>query len=258
MTKLTFVSVAFACLASVAQAQSIVIDTGNGGDGAAIRIPGLTVNSGTGGGGATVNIGGGAGGTGGTGGEAPAVNIGTGGQGATVNIGTGGEVPAVNIGGGAAGEGAGLSVSGGNVNLTGVRVEQNGSVTMGEAFDQEAFVRTMQASGGAVNLLIHFEFNSDQLTEAGKAQVERVADALWDLDDDAVIVVEGHTDSVGSDEYNLDLSNRRARTVMAALMIDHDVAQKLVQSGKGEAEPIASNETDEGRALNRRVTFIRK
>lgn len=207
MIKTFVISVALTCVSMIANAQSVSIDAGIGGNGASIQIPGLSINSGAGGDGASIVIDGGA--------------------------------------------AAGTPPSD-------IRLEGNGSLTMGDGFDTEAFIKAMETSGGAVNLLIHFEFGSDRLTEKGKEQVEQVADALWDLEDDAVIVVEGHTDSVGSDADNLDLSNRRARTVMAALMIDHGVEQALEQSGKGESAPIASNETDEGRALNRRVTFIRK
>lgn len=68
-----------------------------------------------------------------------------------------------------------------------------------------------------------------------------------------VIDVYGHTDSTGSDQYNLDLSNRRA-TAVATVLANQGVDQRRFYiTGKGKAEPIASNATESGRAQNRRV-----
>ena len=67
------------------------------------------------------------------------------------------------------------------------------------------------------------------------------------------IKVIGHTDSVGSDEYNQALSERRASSVAAYLLSQGLAPNKLTSEGKGESQPVADNETDEGRAKNRRV-----
>ena len=67
--------------------------------------------------------------------------------------------------------------------------------------------------------------------------------------------VGGHTDSQGSDEFNLDLSQQRANSVRDAL-IQSGVSQDAIDAtGFGETQPIATNETEEGRAQNRRTTF---
>ena len=67
------------------------------------------------------------------------------------------------------------------------------------------------------------------------------------------ITIVGHTDSRGSDEYNLKLSEGRAVSVMRAL-IDRGIApERLKAEGRGETQPVASNETEEGRAENRRI-----
>ncbi|MBP1685960.1 MAG: glycine zipper protein, partial [Deltaproteobacteria bacterium] len=67
------------------------------------------------------------------------------------------------------------------------------------------------------------------------------------------IIVEGHTDSVGSDHYNLGLSRRRADTVRRYL-VDHGIAaSRITADGMGESKPVASNDTADGRAQNRRV-----
>jgi outer membrane protein OmpA-like peptidoglycan-associated protein len=65
--------------------------------------------------------------------------------------------------------------------------------------------------------------------------------------------VHGHTDSVGSDAYNMGLSERRARTVADQLIAQGVAAEKVSIEGFGESKPVASNDTEEGRASNRRV-----
>ncbi len=70
------------------------------------------------------------------------------------------------------------------------------------------------------------------------------------------LLVEGFTDSVGSDAYNLDLSERRANAVRSALTAGGVEAERVQVRGYGEAYPIASNNTPEGRQLNRRVEII--
>jgi OmpA-OmpF porin, OOP family len=70
------------------------------------------------------------------------------------------------------------------------------------------------------------------------------------------VMVEGHTDWIGTDAYNQGLSERRANSVMNYL-VDHGVdASRLSTAGYGESRPIASNQTREGRALNRRVELL--
>ena len=71
------------------------------------------------------------------------------------------------------------------------------------------------------------------------------------------VAIEGHTDADGSDAYNLDLSDRRAKSVVAWLVAKGIDAGRLQGEGKGEAAPVASNATADGKALNRRVE-IRK
>ncbi|MNL60740.1 Outer membrane porin F precursor [compost metagenome] len=74
------------------------------------------------------------------------------------------------------------------------------------------------------------------------------------LDADVVsIKVIGHTDSVGSDSYNQGLSERRASSVAEYVLSQGVAPNKLTSEGKGESQPVADNETEEGRAKNRRV-----
>ncbi|WP_281784592.1 OmpA family protein [Sinimarinibacterium flocculans] len=73
---------------------------------------------------------------------------------------------------------------------------------------------------------------------------------------DRSVVIEGHTDSVGEETYNLDLSQRRADTVRAYLMTQGIAAGRLAASGRGEGTPTASNDSASGRQQNRRVEVI--
>jgi OOP family OmpA-OmpF porin len=70
-------------------------------------------------------------------------------------------------------------------------------------------------------------------------------------------VVEGHTDSVGNDDYNLKLSQRRADSVRKYLVDKGVPAARLEAKGYGEAQPVADNKTADGRAQNRRVVLKR-
>ncbi|MES2984456.1 MAG: OmpA family protein [Pseudomonadota bacterium] len=112
--------------------------------------------------------------------------------------------------------------------------------------------------GKKVDLTVNFEFDSDKILAAGHGQVDEIAAALRSPQlAGAHIRVEGHTDAKGSDDYNKDLSYRRAVSVKRALSENYGIhSAVLTVAGFGEAQPVASNETDEGRALNRRVTLV--
>lgn len=73
---------------------------------------------------------------------------------------------------------------------------------------------------------------------------------------DRTVTIEGYTDSVGSEDYNLDLSQRRADSVRAFLVGQGIAANRLVTSGKGEDAPVASNDSAAGRQQNRRVEVV--
>jgi len=70
---------------------------------------------------------------------------------------------------------------------------------------------------------------------------------------DVNVEVAGHTDSVGTDEHNMDLSQRRAEAVRAYLIGKGISAERLVAKGYGESQPVADNDTEAGRFKNRRV-----
>ncbi|MBV4554176.1 OmpA family protein [Pseudomonas sp. SWRI102] len=97
-----------------------------------------------------------------------------------------------------------------------------------------------------------FDFDQSDLTAAARGQLDGLVAKLSHANVASIRVV-GHTDSVGTDTYNEGLSERRAGSVVEYLLTQGLAPDKLTSEGKGESEPVADNETDEGRAQNRRV-----
>lgn len=102
-----------------------------------------------------------------------------------------------------------------------------------------------------------FEFDSAELTETSAQILFKLAKALESIPEMRVVLV-GHTDSSGAFDYNLELSQQRADAVRTALLAEpYNVEpERMVALGVGPIAPVASNVSDEGRALNRRVEFI--
>ncbi|RMG26360.1 MAG: OmpA family protein [Bacteroidetes bacterium] len=102
---------------------------------------------------------------------------------------------------------------------------------------------------------VHFQLNSDQLNEEAKAALDQVAGMMKSCPS-IRLVVRGHADASGTDERNLILSVMRAYRVKYYLVYEHGLSQMRINSGGlGENQPVASNDTPEGRELNRRVDF---
>src|SRR3954463_10894106 len=99
---------------------------------------------------------------------------------------------------------------------------------------------------------ILFPFNSADVLPAGRENLRQLAQSLQRYPGTEVLVV-GHTDNVGSDAYNQTLSQRRADAAKAYLVSMGIPQERIRTAGRGESEPIASNETEEGRQQNRRV-----
>jgi outer membrane protein OmpA-like peptidoglycan-associated protein len=105
---------------------------------------------------------------------------------------------------------------------------------------------------------IYFDFGSDKMKPESETVLKEIAAALehnasWNLR------VEGHTDNVGGDTYNMDLSQRRAAAVKQALVTRHGIGEsRLDPQGFGATRPKESNDTVAGRARNRRVELVRK
>jgi outer membrane protein OmpA-like peptidoglycan-associated protein len=99
---------------------------------------------------------------------------------------------------------------------------------------------------------ITFAYNSDAVQPQFERTLGQVADVLHQYDRTYVDVY-GHTDSTGSESYNQDLSERRAISVADFLTRDGVQSARIGTRGFGETQPVASNDTEEGRAQNRRV-----
>ncbi len=123
----------------------------------------------------------------------------------------------------------------------------------GQHIEQE-----LKQKGQAEVYGIYFDFASDKIKPESEPVLREIADALkhnptWKLR------VEGHTDNIGGDEYNLDLSQRRAEAVKSALVTRYHIAsERLTPKGFGATRPKETNDTLAGRARNRRVELVRE
>lgn len=98
-----------------------------------------------------------------------------------------------------------------------------------------------------------FDFDRSVIKPEGRARLTEFAASVRGVTADVIIVI-GHTDSIGSDAYNMRLGQRRAEAVRAFL-ISQGVRQRIDASSRGEREPVADNRTAAGRAKNRRVVI---
>jgi outer membrane protein OmpA-like peptidoglycan-associated protein len=107
-----------------------------------------------------------------------------------------------------------------------------------------------------INEKIQFELDKAEIKEASHGLLNEIVDVLKEHVDIKKVDILGHTDSDGTDEYNQDLSDRRAKAVLQYL-VNHGIEKKrLSAKGFGEGKPIADNETEEGKEKNRRVEFL--
>jgi OOP family OmpA-OmpF porin len=97
-----------------------------------------------------------------------------------------------------------------------------------------------------------FDFDKSVLKPGGKAKLDEIVGLLPGIDLEVIVAV-GHTDSIGTEAYNQKLSERRANAVKAYLVSKGVDAGRVYTEGKGELQPVADNQTREGRAKNRRV-----
>jgi outer membrane protein OmpA-like peptidoglycan-associated protein len=120
-----------------------------------------------------------------------------------------------------------------------------------------ALEQALVATGKADVYSVYFSFNSDAIRDESEPTLKDIAEVLrrhptWRL------AVNGHTDSIGGDQSNLDLSRRRAAAVMAWLVGRYAIAaDRLATAGFGRSQPKDTNNTLEGRARNRRVELVR-
>ena len=97
-----------------------------------------------------------------------------------------------------------------------------------------------------------FDFDSDVIKPTAASNLQELARSLNKFGDSNILIV-GHTDSQGDDAYNMALSQRRANSASAYLQSQGVPASRISTAGRGESEPVASNDTEAGKAQNRRV-----
>jgi outer membrane protein OmpA-like peptidoglycan-associated protein len=97
-----------------------------------------------------------------------------------------------------------------------------------------------------------FDFDSDRIKPEAAKNLQELAKSLNKFGNSNLLIV-GHTDSQGEDAYNMSLSERRANAASAYLQSQGVPSARISTSGRGESEPVATNDTDAGRQLNRRV-----
>jgi outer membrane protein OmpA-like peptidoglycan-associated protein len=134
---------------------------------------------------------------------------------------------------------------------------------IGNRMDKQAAELEQQVDGASVQRVgeglvltfdsgLLYDFDSSAIrTEAGR-NLQSLAESLKDYPDTDILIV-GHTDSEGTDAYNQDLSTRRADAASAYLSREGVAYARMHTAGRGETEAIATNETDAGRQLNRRI-----
>lgn len=102
---------------------------------------------------------------------------------------------------------------------------------------------------------VYFATNKYDINANAKLALDKLI-KIFNEYPDTELLIEGHTDDVGKDEYNMGLSQRRAEAVSGYLAGMGIAPERLITKWYGEAQPIADNSTTEGKALNRRVEFV--
>lgn len=161
-----------------------------------------------------------------------------------------------------------LEIADGTVTITGVALDEDRAAAVDVLAKQVAtgqlvVVTDVQVHPAAVaiqltNLLqgsATFESNQAELSPDGIAQLEAAVGILA-ANPTAVVIIGGYTDNAGDPAANLELSQQRAEVVLAFLVEGGIDPDRLSAVGFGEADPIADNATEEGRALNRRIVFV--
>ncbi len=116
--------------------------------------------------------------------------------------------------------------------------------------------RELEETGRVVLHGVYFDFNRATLRPESRMSLDQAGEALV-RNPELQVEIQGHTDAIGSDAYNVQLSDRRARAVYRYLSDNFPELEpgRLSTRGYGEAQPVATNQSAEGRQENRRVEF---
>jgi len=123
-------------------------------------------------------------------------------------------------------------------------------------FSADQMKRTLDSLGTISIYGINFDTAKDRLKPDAEKVLAEIVKLMLNYPE-LKIEIQGHTDNVGSADYNLNLSNKRANTVKAYLLLFGVEKERMFSKGYGLTKPIASNDTEEGRTLNRRVELVK-
>jgi outer membrane protein OmpA-like peptidoglycan-associated protein/TolB-like protein len=138
-------------------------------------------------------------------------------------------------------------------------VDESSQIVTAQAITEALTKKTRGVSAApSIPIKIHFATNSANISPKSHRQLEEIARALNEPAlKTSKILIEGHTDNVGSEAYNLELSAKRAESVKKYLVERFGIApERLETKGFGASRPVASNDTSWGRAQNRRVELV--
>lgn len=142
--------------------------------------------------------------------------------------------------------------------------QHGGSLLMAETAPVEITAGLLEAEalkqqleiGGRVAIEVNFAVDKAEILRDSQPQIAQVVALLRD-DPSLRLSIDGHTDATGEADHNLRLSEARAQAVVAALVAQGIESSRLAAKGHGQSQPVADNETEEGRAQNRRVELVR-
>jgi outer membrane protein OmpA-like peptidoglycan-associated protein len=124
--------------------------------------------------------------------------------------------------------------------------------------DAKAMANVIEKTGKLTLYGVQFDFNQATIKPESEPVLKEVG-ALLQQDPPLKLIIEGHTDNVGKPAYNLELSKKRAESVKAYLITNFKIdPSRLTTNGFGDSKPIAKNDTEPGRAQNRRVELVRQ
>ncbi|HEX6747226.1 MAG TPA: OmpA family protein [Longimicrobium sp.] len=176
-------------------------------------------------------------------------------RGAAVGAGAGGAIGAVighNTGSTARGAIIGAVIGGAAGAVIGHQMDRQAQDLEGDLGNNASVERVGEGIAVTFASGILYPFDSDQILPAGRENLRQLAQSLQRYPGTEVLIV-GHTDSQGTDAYNMALSQRRADSARNFLVSMGIPGQRIRTAGRGESEPVASNESEAGRQQNRRV-----